>query len=511
MLEILMNILECKSAYECIQKVKALICDYEALKLDSIKLIDESNYFELEKKAARETILRLTGELNKANLDRETVDLEMRQLKKALDSGRQAQKDAALSNQDLQERVRYLTSALERAHLEAERREARFRRLTEASTAAASRIANAEPLISTSEHKALQDFLHFTQHQLKSSEDQSVESLLSRIKDHIIDRDEELKLMKTELSDSESKAQEYLKKAASLSLVENEKKNLERDLSKMESSNRSLKNEISNYRNWISSLVDQLKLEDVDNEKEYPILMDAISARIKRIVYNEREKTAGQRSRLSQFQQKNQELRERNDALETQLGVLRRRLTEMEGEETETRRNLRTATSLDRDRRKLAKQLEQSRAEVSTLQSENGRLRNELLSASQSSLAAVGTNALLHSAETRIRELREKCDSLGKELRVLRFEKNQNDTAMEGKINEFQRKIESLEVDLDRVRRSESQLLGFREVVARLLNLDCDELGVPDFEIIHRLEHIVLALDAPDIQKLHKNCLTKSL
>lgn len=47
--------------------------------------------------------------------------------------------------------------------------------------------------------------------------------------------------------------------------------------------------------------------------------------------------------------------------------------------------------------------------------------------------------------------------------------------------------------------------------MARLLNFDCDELGVPDFEIIHRLEHIVLALDGPDIQGLHKNGPLRSL
>lgn len=68
--------------FHFVLKVKAFICDYEALKADANKLIDEANYFELEKKAARETILRLTGELNKANLDREAVELEMRQFKK---------------------------------------------------------------------------------------------------------------------------------------------------------------------------------------------------------------------------------------------------------------------------------------------------------------------------------------------------------------------------------------------------------------------------------------------
>ncbi|KAM3185895.1 hypothetical protein ACTXT7_005420 [Hymenolepis weldensis] len=433
----------------------------------------------------------------------------MRQAKRALDNERQLQEDKCISFQDLQEQVKSLSSALERAHIEAERRDACFRRLTEASAAAASKLGNSEPLISTSEHKALQEFLHFIRHQLRNSEEESLESLLPRTRDYMTKRDEECKHLKSEICDAKSKAQEYLKKAASLALVENEKKNLERDLSKLKLNNQNLQNEINTYRDWISSLVDKLKLEEAENDKEYPVLMDAISAHIKRIIFNEREKTAGQRSRLSQFQQKNKELRERNDALETQLAVLRQRLVELDGEEV--RRNLSSAASLNRDRRKLTKQLKQSRDEICTLQSENSRLKNEMKNSSQSSLAAVGTNALLHAAETQAKQLQEKCIQLEKELRAIRHEKSQNEIGMEQKVDELQRKIESLEMDLGYTRRSESQLLEFREVVARLLNLDCTELGVPDFEIVHRLEHIVLALDAPDIQGLHKDSLMRSL
>lgn len=121
----------------------------------------------------------------------------------------------------------------------------------------------------------------------------------------------------------------------------------------------------------------------IDISKNY-LIHFRVSAHIKKIIFNEREKTANQRSRLSQFQQKNKELRERNDALETQIAVLRRRLVELDGEEV--RRNLSSAASLDRDRRKLTKQLKQSRAEIYTLQSENSRLRSEMKSSSQSSV-----------------------------------------------------------------------------------------------------------------------------
>lgn len=73
-------------------------------------------------------------------------------------------------------------------------------------------------------------------------------------------------------------------------------------------------------------------------------------------------------------------------------------------------------------------------------------------------MAAVGTNALLHAAETQAKQLQEKCIQLEKELRAIRYEKAQNETGMEQKVDELQRKIESLEMDLGYTRRSESQV-----------------------------------------------------
>ncbi|VDM21776.1 unnamed protein product [Hydatigera taeniaeformis] len=274
-----------------------------------------------------------------------------------------------------------------------------------------------------------------------------------------------------------------------------------------------LQNEQRNFRQWTSKLVEQLKLENMENEEEYPLLMDAIAVRVKALVTNESEKIATQRSRLAQLQQRNHEFRERNDAMEIQLTLLRRRLASLEDGEAETRKRLASAAAMDRVHKRLNRQLEQARAEVYALQAENDRLKNESNGERQNALAAVGTNALLHAAESRVNDLQAQCERLENEAQGLRREKLHLETSSNSTVRNMQKRIANLEDELDKVRRSECQaskvmlkrLLEFRVVVARLLNFECDNLSVPDFEIVHRLEQVVLALDSPGIQGLHKS------
>ncbi|EUB56875.1 Coiled-coil domain-containing protein C6orf97 [Echinococcus granulosus] len=460
------------------ERAKVRIWNYEALKFETSSLVDEGVNFEAEHKAARE-----------------------------LEEQREARTDPALKKRGLQEGVEKLTSVLERAHLEAKRRESRFRRLSDATHTNTAVDVDSESLITSLEHRALQEFLHFIRRHLKCGEEQSMRKLLVYTKDDIVKREEELKLVKSELRDLEIQVKAHREKLASLSLMKDEKATLAGAIPNSELTIKKLQSEQNNFRQWISKLVDQLKLKNVESESEYPLLMDAIAVRVKALVSNESEKIVTQRSRLAQLQQQNRELRERNDDLEVQLTLLRRRLADLEGGEAEARKHLASAAATDREHKRLTKQLERTRTEVYTLQAENARLKNEAISDSQSALAAVGTNALLHAAESRVKELQVQCKQLENEAQSLRRDKLQMETASNLTIRNMQQQIASLEGELDSVRRSEDQLLEFRSVVARLLNLKCDYLCVPDFEIVHRLEQVVLALDSPGIQELHKSTL----
>lgn len=109
--------------------------------------------------------------------------------------------------------------------------------------------------------------------------------------------------------------------------------------------------------------------------------------RVKALVSNENERIASQRSRLAQLQQRNREFRERNDALEVQLSLLRRRLADLEDGEAEARKHLASAAVMDREHKRLTKQLEQTRAEFYALQAENGRLKSEANSDGQNTVS----------------------------------------------------------------------------------------------------------------------------
>ncbi|KAL5103570.1 hypothetical protein TcWFU_006696 [Taenia crassiceps] len=429
----------------------------------------------------------------------------MKQAKKKLDEQRESRTETALKKRALQGDTERLSSSLDRVHLEAERHGSRFRQLNDSTRIDIVETANLEPLTFSPEQRALQKFLHFIRHHLKCSEEQSMNKLLTYAKDDIVKREEELKLVKSELRDLEVQVRVYREKMASLPLSKAEIATLMNANSDSESIIKKLQSEQDNFRQWTSKLVDHLKLENVENEREYPLLMDAIAARVKTLVSNESEKIANQRSRLAQLQQRNREFRERNDALEVQLTLLRRHLADLEGGEAEVRKHLASAAAINREYKRLAKQLEQTKAEVCVLQAENGRLKSEANSEGQNALAAVGTNALLQAAESRAKDLQAQCERLENEAQSLRREKLQTETTSNLTIRNMQKRLTNLEDELDKVRRSEDQLLKFRGVVAELLNFECDNLGAPDFEIVHRLEQVVSALDSPGILGLHKS------
>lgn len=73
-------------------------------------------------------------------------------------------------------------------------------------------------------------------------------------------------------------------------------------------------------------------------------------------------------------------------------------------------------------------------------------------------LAAVGTNALLHAAESRAKSLQAQCERLENEAQSLRREKLQAETTSNMTIQSMQKRVTNLEDELDKVRRSEDQV-----------------------------------------------------
>ncbi|VDK77650.1 unnamed protein product [Dibothriocephalus latus] len=135
----------------------------------------------------------------------------------------------------------------------------------------------------------------------------------------------------------------------------------------------------------------------------------------------EGERTAGQRVKIVRLQQKLREVTDRNESLELQVNILRRRLSEQEEPRaTSPRRPATSLTNADRQRRRVTKQVEQMRAEILSLQAENLQLKAQALTENKNSLAAIGKAKVLHAAETRARELQNRCERQAEELESLR-------------------------------------------------------------------------------------------
>ncbi len=101
----------------------------------------------------------------------------------------------------------------------------------------------------------------------------------------------------------------------------------------------------------------------------------------------ENEKAANQRAKMAQMQQKTRDLKERNESLEIQVNLLRKRVSELE--EPKQAAAVASATATERERRRLKKELDQTKSECTLLQAENLRLKAELLNNNQSTVSAL--------------------------------------------------------------------------------------------------------------------------
>jgi len=104
-------------------------------------------------------------------------------------------------------------------------------------------------------------------------------------------------------------------------------------------------------------------------------------------------------------------------------------------------------------------------------------------------------NKLARSKQKTALELKEVKSELGAAENETRENKAKSDVTMQQIASELLTTKQALE----ETRTREKQLLDFRQVLARLLGLEVENLSVPDYEIISRLERLVQAHHAHSI------------
>ncbi|BHF57980.1 hypothetical protein SprV_0100092900 [Sparganum proliferum] len=433
-LQTIASLLACRDSYEvCFEEIRELIRKKTALEGQVSRLQDTVASSEFEQRAARETTMRLSGELNREVNARDNAQTEVKEMQKELEATKALLEGSEANVRLLRDRIQTLTEALEKAHSDFDKREEELRRIGTLNGSVRVPVHPGspnnlpiKPQRYEEEYNHFQEFLRFGQYYLKKDADAPSSIILKEIKSRLVSLEAELgkarlAFMKCQGDTGEAELAINSRDSRILQLEETVER-LRSELAEVSVVNEALKKDKSSMNSFLMKVAEHLKLDELATEAEIPMLMDAIFTRLRQIVAGEGERAAGQRVKIVRLQQKLRELTDRNESLELQVNVLRRRLNDQEEPRVTTspRRPATSLTDADRQRRKISKQVEQMRAEILSLQAENLQLKAQSLNESKVSLAAIGKTKVLHAAETRARELQNRCERQAEELESLR-------------------------------------------------------------------------------------------
>ncbi|BHF58050.1 hypothetical protein SprV_0100099900 [Sparganum proliferum] len=433
-LQTIASVLACKDSYEvCFEEIRELIRKKTTLEGQVSRLQDTVASSEFEQRAARETTMRLSGELNREVNARDNAQTEVKEMQKELEATKALLEGSEANVRLLRDRIQTLTEALEKAHSDFDKREEELRRIGTLNGSVRVPVhpgspnnLSINPQQYEEEYNHFQEFLRFGQYYLKKDADAPPSIILKEIKSRLVSLEAELgkarlAFMKCQGDTGEAELAINSRDSRILQLEETVER-LRSELAEVSVVNEALKKDKSSLNSFLMKVAEHLKLDELATEAEIPMLMDAIFTRLRQIVAGEGERAAGQRVKIVRLQQKLRELTDRNESLELQLNVLRRRLNDQEEPRVTTspRRPATSLTDADRQRRKISKQVEQMRAEILSLQAENLQLKAQSLNENKVSLAAIGKTKVLHAAETRARELQNRCERQAEELESLR-------------------------------------------------------------------------------------------
>ncbi|CAH8841186.1 unnamed protein product [Trichobilharzia szidati] len=516
------NLLDCEAkSQSCLLKLTDLLRSFSDCKEQVKRQGDAIEAFEFEQKASRETISRLSGEINKEQAARQVAENSEREVKQELKKTTTAYERAEARIRLLEERVQSLTQSLQVARCDAVERDKQLNRIAEVESMFQNKVydSNVSNHSSTPQHdkynqssddiQVIQKFVNTMASWLSFPQSADLSVLLSTITQRIEEMDESLKQQAQVITDLEMELtglrEERLKYTSNTDMLKERIIYLEQYRASDGTLIDELRSEKDRLHYHLCKLAQIVKIEEPIAELGVEILGDTIAVRLNQLQQGDTEKQANQRLQITRLQRELRETKDRAESLDLQIGVMRRRL--VDAQENRHHQTLTPASSTpmtlatsEKERRRLLKQLEQVKEVEENLRQEIVMLKARLLESSQTKLAEVSLSKALRAAQSKVDELTVLCDKrdnenkkLASELNEFRKHSSREMVSQNEELLRLRQEVKHLQTALNCSRKSEESLLEFRRLVAIYLGLDNEQLTVPDYEILTHLDRLVSA------------------
>nr|DBA26863.1 TPA: hypothetical protein GDO54_011069 [Pyxicephalus adspersus] len=252
------------------------------------------------------------------------------------------------------------------------------------------------------------------------------------------------------------------------------------------------------YMKFLEQLSEKMRLDRITADVGFDMRLDVILARADQLVKLESDAVIENKTLAQNLQRKLKAQKEKFESKELHMELLRKKIAQLEEE-----KQVRTALAVERDEANLT---------VRTLQKKVERLQKDLGAAQQSVTELKSRLSETNELKIKTLEQHKTIEQLNKSMEQLEKVKGKTEKRLQSVKSELEftereakeekektgnymdvitSELKTLKKTLEEVSKREKQLIDFREVVSHLLGLNVNNLALPDYEIIKRLEGLV--------------------
>merc|ERR1712151_358197 len=311
-----------------------------------------------------------------------------------------------------------------------------------------------------------------------------------------------LKLSKEEMRDRErlqkTTLQRVIQSEEDYKSVEERLQSLEGDMLAADIDRQDLLEERKKYMTFLDSLTRVMKLDVIAMDAGFDLTAEAIISRCQQLVKKDTDTIQDRTQTIYSLQRKVKQLNQKLESKELHLNISKTKSSELEELLKEKTRADTANTDASAQLKKANKKLEKVHGELSEQKYLVTKLKAELNDVNGLRVVNDEQKKIIEDLELSVNRLAKSKYKTAKQLKGAQEKIDSNSKLNVEAVEEIKAQLTQARVETQEtcnrikdLEQREKQFLEFRDLLAHLIGLKVENLSVPDFEIIQRVENLV--------------------
>ncbi|CAH1792725.1 unnamed protein product [Owenia fusiformis] len=274
----------------------------------------------------------------------------------------------------------------------------------------------------------------------------------------------------------------------------------ENDIAATDALKDGLRTDKHRYLKFMERVASAMKVDTISADVGFDMSGDAIIARAEQLQRMEMDALADKTTHVYNLQRKIKSFKDQLESKDLHNDLLRKKIQQLE-------ERVMGRSELEREKddeslrsRKLEKLVEKYKMQINEHRQEIRDLKARRMDSSNYRIETLEASKEIETLEEKVLRLErvrqkqaKKIHNLKQDIDMVEGEKVGTSQTADYTIGQLSSELATTKAALDEITKRERQLLDMRSVIARMLGLEVNSLAVPDYEIISRLEKLVLA------------------